>query len=81
MEKVGDCSWAEIPSAGVRLRAEFTPEGWAYSVYDFQSKTYLLMPQGAKTEEQGQLLAEQWVIGAGLLDSRMPLKWSRSHRD
>jgi hypothetical protein len=81
MEKVGDCSWAEISSAGVRIRVEFTPEGWAFSVYDLQSRTYLLLPQPANTEEQGQLLAEHWAIGAGLLDVRSPLKWSRNSRE
>jgi hypothetical protein len=70
MENVGDCSWTEISSAGVRLRVEYAPEGWTFSVYDLRSKTYLLMPQLASTEEQAQLLAERWAIGAGLMDVR-----------
>jgi hypothetical protein len=74
MGNVGDCSWVEIPSAGVRLRVEFTPEGWTYSAYDVGSKTYLLMRQRANSEDQAQFPAERWAIGAGLLDSRMPLK-------
>lgn len=81
MDKVGDCSWVEIPSAGVRLRVEFTPEGWAFSVYDLRSKTYLLLPQRANTEDQGQFLAERWAIGAGLLDLRVRLNWNRNQRE
>jgi hypothetical protein len=76
----------------VRLRVEFTPEGWTYSVYDLRSKTYLLMPQRANTtqlpgvagripKEQGQFLAERWAIGAGLLDARTSLKWKQNSRE
>lgn len=81
MEKIGDCSWAEIPSAGVRLRVEFTTEGWTFSVYDLRSKTYLLMPQAASTEDQAQLLAERWAIGAGLMDVLLRLKWHQNSRE
>jgi hypothetical protein len=81
MERVGDCSWAEIPSAGVRLRVEFTPECWTYSVYDLKAKTYLLLPQPANTEEQAQHLVERLVIGAGLLPVHTPLRWDRNVRE
>jgi hypothetical protein len=67
MEKLGNCSWAEILNAGLHLRLEFTPDGWTYSVYDLASKTCLLLPQPAATEEQAQHLAERWAIGAGLM--------------
>jgi hypothetical protein len=81
IDNVGDSSWAKLPAAGVRLRVEFTPEGWTYSVYYLRSKTYLLMPQRVNTEEQGQFLAERWAIGAGLLDATMPLKWKQNSRE
>jgi hypothetical protein len=81
MDKVGDSSWVEISGAALRLRVEFTEEGWAYSAYDLKSKTYLLLPQAANTEEQGQFLAERWAIGAGLLDVRARLNWTRNMRD
>jgi hypothetical protein len=81
MDKVGNSSWVEIPTAKLRLRAELTPEGWAYSVYDLDSKTYLLLPQPAATEEQAQHLAERWTIGGGLLPVRVALRWDRNARD
>ena len=80
MDKLGDCSWAEIPNAKLRLRAEFTPEGWTYSAYDLDSKTYLILPQPAATEEQAQHLAERWAIGAGLLQLHAALNWERNAR-
>jgi hypothetical protein len=79
MEIVGDCSWAELSSAAVRLRVEFTPEGWAFSVYDVRSRTYLLLPQPANTEEQGQLLAEHRAIGAALLGVRSAFEVESKH--
>jgi hypothetical protein len=81
MEKVGDSSLAEIPSAGAGLLVEFTPEGWAFSVHDVRSRTYLLLPRPANSEEQGQHLAEQWAISAGLLEIRSSPKWSRNSGD
>jgi len=81
MEKLGNCSWAEIASAGLRLRVELTAEGWTYSVYDLGGKTYLLLPQPASTEEQAQHFVERWAVGAGLLAAHIPMKWERNGRD
>jgi len=61
MDKVGDCSWAEIPTAKLRLRTELTPEGWTYSACYLDSKKLLILPQAH--EEQAQHMAERWAIG------------------
>ena len=81
MESLGDCSWAEIPSAKLRLRAEFTLEGWLYSAYDLRSKTYLLLPQPASTEDAAQHSAERWAIGAGLVSPCHLFRWERNTRN
>ena len=51
------------------------------SAYDLDSKTYLILPQPAATEEQAQHLAERWAIGAGLLPLHVALNWERNARD
>lgn len=76
-DKVGDGSWADVPSSSIRLFAELEPTGWAFSAYDLELKLWIVRGQSATDERHAREIAESWVYRAGLMKADKAPEWKR----